>query len=228
MCASLALTKPCAASDLQGVYVEPKVFATSQHSTKTKTNGSIFSVTPPEISDRYESGVGAGLAIGYDFYAKFNVPIRTELEYTTRNTVKSEGTTTQDFGGYSVSQTTSRKTQASTLFANMYYDFKNGTSFTPYVGGGIGAAFVRTRDSWSSDAVADELDSSKNSTNFAWNIGAGVAYSFDQHWALDLGYRYVDFGKLKGSDMEISGYGSTQIQSEFSGHEIGLGLRYSF
>ena len=32
-----------------------------------------------------------------------------------------------------------------TLFANAYWDFHNSTAFTPYLGGGLGMGFIKTK-----------------------------------------------------------------------------------
>lgn len=230
LCASLAISGPCFAGDLEGVYVEPKLFGTFQHlSRASMSTQSIPAISAPPSTD-YKTGVGAGIAVGYDFYPKCKLPVRAEVEYASRSKIDTQGSE-QTFAGYSFSS--SRKVQASTLFANIYYDFRNDSKFTPYVGGGVGSAFIQSRDyssfSYTGAPFQINSDSAKNYTNFAWNAAAGVAYSFDQHWSLDLGYRYVDFGRLQGSDMNLFVSPTPfRISSDFSGHEIGLGLRYSF
>jgi outer membrane autotransporter protein len=114
-----------------------------------------------------------------------------------------------------------------TVFANFYYDFKTGTAFTPYVGAGLGVAWINQKVSstfrgWT--AATDDV--SKTTTNFAWNLGAGVGYALTDNVTVDLGYRYTNFGdgkKFSSTDGTIN-FQTKDIQS----HEALLGLRYQF
>ena len=79
--------------------------------------------------------------------------------------------------------------QTVTVFANAYWDITNYGGFTPYVGGGVGAAFHRLSD------ITAPLDASDgDNTSFAWNVTAGVSYDLSPELKIDVSYRYTDLG----------------------------------
>ena len=104
---------------------------------------------------------------------------------------------------------------------NGYFDIPTYTPIRPYVGAGIGTARVRT-------SVANN----QNRHNaFAWQLAAGVGYNFNEHWTLDVGYRYVDNGNsvwtmptnpLLGTD------GNTRTKYHSKAHQATVGIRYTF
>jgi opacity protein-like surface antigen len=107
--------------------------------------------------------------------------------------------------------------QTVTVFANAYWDITNYGGFTPYVGGGVGAAFHRLSD------IAAPLDASDgDNTSFAWNVTAGVSYDLSPELKIDVSYRYTDLGSA------ISG-GSVPLDvDDLTANEIKIGLRYYF
>lgn len=65
------------------------------------------------------------------------------------------------------------------LMTNAYYDFRNSSKFTPYVGLGIGMA------SFSNDA---------SDINFAYQANLGVDYQLKPNLTLGVNYRYIHWG----------------------------------
>ena len=180
-----------------------------------------------------DSTYGGALAIGYDWKSRFDIPIRTEIECATRSELEAEHTDYYTSGPLTVFRTFKPKVQTSSIFFNAYWDIDflclNGkkSSFVPYVGGGIGISFMDweldyTEGTTSYPIPNSHSTESRNRTNFAWNIGAGVAYKFANNWALDLGYRYVDFG-----DIGIEEDGGS-MESKIDAHEVLFGIRYTF
>ena len=88
------------------------------------------------------------------------------------------------------------------LMANTYYDWKNRTAFTPYVGAGAGYGWQ-----WATGAGAF------NSSGLAVGLRAGVAYDFTNNLALDVGYRF--------NDILVSGQNTPE-------HQVAAGLRVKF
>ena len=223
----LALSEPIQAADLGGFYVAPKFFWSHQNQDSAKTESDYsYTYTSIGVGDKSDEAWGGALALGYDFKTKFGVPVRTELEYAVRSQSKVK---TQAVDGPYIYDNT-RKMNISTLFANAFYDINTGTKFTPYVGGGIGLASISVKDNFSEGTYGYSTASSRKTvSNFAWNLSAGVAYSFDSNWALDLGYRYSDFGKVSGSTATDNTGGYVyKAKSDVTAHEVGLGLRYTF
>lgn len=226
----LALSEPIQAADLGGFYIAPKFFWSHQMQDNSKITTDWMTPQPTSFGVRSTStdAWGGALALGYDFKSGFGLPIRAELEYAARSQAK--GTTMAGPDDVDKTVLNSRKINVNTLFANVFYDFNTGTSFTPYIGGGIGLASISVRDTFSDGYFGlptAPFTGRKNVTNFAWNLSAGVAYSFDSHWTLDLGYRYSNFGRVKGAQV-TDGYEQHQAKSEPTAHEVLLGLRYTF
>ena len=83
-------------------------------------------------------GFAGALAIGYDF-SDYGAPLRTELEFTTRAPFQTEENGTGPLGDFTFKQ----KTTIQTLMFNTYLDFENDTTFTPYIGAGLGMAWIK-------------------------------------------------------------------------------------
>lgn len=98
--------------------------------------------------------------------------------------------------------------------ANAYYDFGPFGALTPYVGAGVGVAFGQQRFGLS-DPTGYYIGSTSYH-NLAWALMAGAAIDIYAHTKLDIGYRYVDNGKVQG----------TNYSTHLHYHEIRAGIRY--
>ena len=126
---------------------------------------------------------------------------------------------------------TKAKFMYSTLMANFYYDFHNSSNFTPYVGAGIGLAFIYgdfsvAAHDYETGKYVDLGSLGKSQTNFAWQVGAGVAYNFTENVAVDVAYRYVNMGYMDCSYSVAEA--SADIDAYLYAHEIMVGLRFTF
>jgi outer membrane immunogenic protein len=164
------------------------------------------------------------VAYGYAFET---LPVRAELEYTFRSKADLDN----------VSLWTNRSTDAEVrtqnLMANVYYDFKNKSKFTPYVSAGIGAAFNKLETVERTANVVTERASDKK-TDFAWALGVGVNYEITNNLDLDLAYRYMDSGKVdatyRSRDVAVD-YTANQYsnyETKLKNHDFTVGLRYKF
>lgn len=167
-------------SIMSGFYVSPKM---------------VYSFSDADLeggkSDN-KDGMGFALSAGYDFYKEYQAPARIELEYSI---VESKEYKVENKKFADVDH-------AQVLMANVYYDFHNSSDFVPFVGAGIGSAFVDSE------------------TNFAWNVKAGVAYNLYDDLALELSYRYLDMGTIDAI--------ATKRDVDFTSHDIMLGVRFTF
>lgn len=154
----------------------------------------------------YSKGVfSSSLVGGYDFFYDYNMPIRTELDFTMRSDAKKD-----------IEKDTKIKvaTHANTLLANVYYDFYTGTAFTPYLNTGAGLTFNKLK------IGPDGSEESKKKTKFAWTVGLGSSYKFTHALSADLSVRFVDAGKTKDDDNKIS--------AKTVSTDILIGIRYAF
>ena len=107
-----------------------------------------------------------------------------------------------------------------TLMFNGYYDIDVGSSWKPYVGGGVGVAFL-SAESKSPTTGRKLLDD--NDTVFAYQVGGGIGYEITPATTLSLDYRY--FGTQDPAlKSEVSG---RNFDSEYGGHHVGASIRFS-
>jgi len=219
---------PVASALAEGFYVTPKV------------GYSYF-----KVESESANIVPFGLAVGYDFMPAHDIPVRAEFEFAHRGKKelfnKSEDNVDDGAGTTADNLFMKGKYGAQTFFINGYFDFHNSSPVTPYVGLGLGLARVSAEVSAGASnlvvspdpAVDITLSGSTTKTNFAWNIGAGAAWKITDNMALDLGYRYADFGKVN-PDINYTGSfgtGTAMIWSKdtsVTAHDVMLGLRISF
>jgi opacity protein-like surface antigen len=115
-----------------------------------------------------------------------------------------------------------------TLMFNVYKDLGSWGGFTPYVGAGIGVAYN----------VVDEVYFTGNPNlihriegdeelSFAWSLMAGVGYQLSDRAVLDVGYRYIDFGKANSGRIDSAGYvNPAVVLDDLTAHELKVGLRF--
>ena len=103
------------------------------------------------------------------------------------------------------------------VMANVYYDYLTCTPWTPYVGAGLGYAWLK--GVWHDDGIKLQ---DKSVYNLAWQVMAGVTYDLNPNWKLDAGYRYADLGRIRKN------YGPVVSKTSVRDHEIMFGVRYTF
>lgn len=227
---ALVLTSlPVAAlADNSGIYIGGKLGTSFQQSKDMQSHGYFHNNSADfdytTTKDKTKATFNIGANVGYDFKVVYHVPVRAELDYTYRSDAKMN-TSTYIFS--SISGTAGGeyeddhfKIKNSTLMVNGYYDFYNSTGFTPYVGLGVGASFVKYK------VEQQNYDYSFSKTHFAWAAMAGVSYQIDSNLVASAEYRYLDSGKIKDTTTEehITDKWSTKLYS----HDITIGIRYLF
>ena len=143
-----------------GIYLAPKFvysFYTGDYITNSRFSGQTQSGT---------ASAGGGLALGYDFYRFYDIPVRIELEYLMRGDAN-----------FDVNGRTMKAAAPKTLFSNLYLDYQTNSRFVPYLTGGAGVSFIDTQ------------------TSFAWNLGTGIRYALSENMDLDLSAKYINYGR---------------------------------
>ncbi len=126
------------------------------------------------------------------------------------------------------------KTSVYDAMLNFYYDLNTGTKFSPFIGAGLGYAHLKVKTTTTGEFKGNvlNLEASDTANNFAWNVGAGVSYQVSDAFAIDLAYRYTDYGSVKETAATaVKGLGAkvnTDAKFDVISHEIMLGARYSF
>lgn len=108
--------------------------------------------------------------------------------------------------------------EATYLMANLYYDFAMG-GFTPYVGAGVGAAFVDVDYSPSGVGIVSDDD-----TVFAYQVLAGASFDLTENWAIFGQYRYR---ASEDVSTDVSLFDATlDVENRSSLFEAGVRLRF--
>lgn len=126
---------------------------------------------------------------------------------------------------------------------NGYVDLGTFWGVTPYIGAGVGVAQNRL------SGVTDQgfnysggggyptggYFRDKNKTNFAWALMAGLSYSVTQNLKLEMGYRYMNLGKMSSgasqcfnADGSIGGAGCNWRlhTNKLESHDVRIGMRW--
>lgn len=160
--------------------------------------------------------------------------VRAELEAAIRSASEDDyelfNGTVFEMGSLSVPAEieTSTSVRHNSYMANVYYDFDFGnSSWTPYIGAGVGLGVYRQKatvdidlpDQFEGPAAGmgipvGEMEVANDTLyEFEWQVGIGTAYHFSEDWAMDIGYRF----------------NSSNVADEFVyAHEIKVGVRYTF
>jgi len=124
----------------------------------------------------YNAGFGFGGGGGYDFDF---LRVEGEIVYR-KNDVNKVSTTL--YGNVDGSGDMS----ALSFMLNGFYDFKNRTFITPYIGGGIGVALL---DLSTVTAESVRISGGDNAV-FAYQLEAGFNNAINESMSFDLGFRY--------------------------------------
>jgi opacity protein-like surface antigen len=219
---------PMAASPSAGWYLRGDYSHSWMHTGDLAAPSFTFSTVT--VDDTWGLGGGVGRYFGRG--------VRGDITYEWRGTVDVEGrgNATTDF---------SFKTQL--LMANLYYDFRPGERFTPYIGVGLGAA----RHSTSGGSVVTcgvpcNYDGEKD-WQAAGAFMAGVSFRFDRgghapvsikdegysapapgRLHLDVGYRFLYMGDVHTGMVTnaVPGPPPGPRLEDVSAHELRVGLRW--
>lgn len=126
-------------------------------------------------------------------------------------------------------------TVSSAVFlANGYVQLGTWYGITPYVGGGVGVALNTMSglvDYGITNSGAFGQAANKTTSNFAWALMAGLSYDLTPNVKLDIGYRYLDMGKLVTGSIECNvnnGCPHEVQRFNLTSHDLRIGLRYMF
>lgn len=192
---------------------------------------------PGDVSGANRSRIGYGADLGFGY--QFSDMLRADATAGFASRSKQALTSTYRCTLVAANQTGSCTESAFTrvdripLLANAYVDLGNFGGLRPYLGAGVGVAFLNA--AWDRQAyfngnspVQYDVQTTvygqspnlgkKTYTKFAYALMAGVGYDIRDGVTFDIGYRYLDMGTLK-----LPGAGVSTNQRE---HQLRIGLRY--
>lgn len=166
------------------------------------------SPTASSMNSSYAFGGGVGLKAGW-IRGDVTVDYAMPSTYTGRILIPGD--------------VTGKISSIDALF-NLYFDMGTWFGFTPYIGAGVGAAYVNTSGYQSLLAPPFGTPADNSRWNLAWAGMAGISYSLSHSLAVDIGYRYLNMGDaLTASDP----FGAMTFRN-VSAQEVRVGLRWMF
>lgn len=175
-------------------------------------------IVPPPTGQTISNGTGfiAAAALGFDYADG----IRTELEYRYASSSVDGVSTVSAISGPGAAVASSEDINAHLLMANFYFDFYNDSALTPFIGGGVGGAFV-------------ENENAQRDAALALQARAGVSLAMGAGFSADLEYIYLRTNELvfgiDPDDFEPGGPAGPSIGGDrYQGSNIMVSLRKQF
>lgn len=164
------------------------------------------------INDTAVFGFGGGYKAGW-----FRADVT--IDYSGRATYKADivGLPAGNQPGLST------KIEMVTTLANAYADLGTWWGITPYIGAGIGAAYMRTVEFYDY-ATATVPHDKQSQWNFAWAAIAGMSYRIGANLLADASYRYLSLGDAVTA---VNAAGNQFTVKDITAHEFRVGLRYN-
>lgn len=227
---TLALSSYCLAENT-GVYVDAHLGKAQLRLTDIKAVNSAY--TNPVIRFTSEQGtskddvLAGGFSVGYNFQYRYKVPVRVELNYTAHGRLdKGKASSTL----YGADFKHDSKLGLQTLMTNVWLDIPTGLPITPYLGAGVGVAYIEYKGKQTFNN-AQIMNTSRYLTNFAWQVGTGINYKVNDQWSLDLGYRYVHAGNVtsdRWTNVQEGAPTHFSDKAKLKSNEYMLTVRYTF
>lgn len=117
----------------------------------------------------------------------------------------------------------STKIEMVTTLANLYLDLGTWANITPYVGAGVGAAYMRSVEFYDYNATIMPHEK-QDKWNFAWAAIAGMSYRIGGNLLADASYRYLSLGDAVTA---VNAVGNQLTVTDITAHEFRIGLRYN-
>ncbi len=148
---------------------------------------------------------------GYDILGNFG--------YAYDNGLRLEG---EAFHSNSVVKDNDGSLSNTDLFANALYDINLGSMFTPYVGAGVGVAFIDADNIGPITVGSSSAHVNDSSTKLAYQGIVGVAAQLDKDWSVTADYRYI-----ASLDPKFTDSAGTKDRFDNASHNIIVGVRYN-
>ena len=178
-----------------------------------------FFFEPDQIGhSAFESGYGFGGAFGYK-----SPDWRVELEATYRRNGLEK--IEWDVFGKDGTFDTDGDISSLAFLINAFWDIPVGPAVIPYLGAGIGLAYVDFDGLFDADGpLFDESE-----VGLAAQLGLGVGFPLGEAITLSMDYRFFFVGFLEPTvDASQPGIGGQSLGFEYTNSTLWLGLRYEF
>jgi opacity protein-like surface antigen len=198
------------------------------------TNGAVFVPAPAFNSATIGDSAFAGAGVGYQFNNWFRFDVTAEYQTAAQyGAVQSFANLWNLPCGARCYDLYHGQHSAAVFLANAYVDLGTWYGITPFIGGGVGVGvnwLENFYDISAQPAGGFGFAQNRMPTNFAWQLSAGLAYNVTPNLKLEVGYRYLDYGKMSTGTFICQGVGGGcpgEVQSFYlASHNVKLGFRY--
>jgi opacity protein-like surface antigen len=164
--------------------------------------------------------------VGYEFnnWLRFDMTVG----YRDRTQVNARGVYDQSTGTGDAYQGYLRSW---VFLANAYLDLGTWDCVTPFVGLGVGGAYNQMADLVDMGIGTTGAGFGRNSTNLspAFALYAGLDYNVTKNFAVELSYRYINYGSVTDEIDCIGGCSADSYKfSNLSSNDFMLGVRWRF
>lgn len=227
----------------------------------TSITSSIFQLPDMRWKNEYQVGADTSFSVGQTLPANFRLEGEFVYQYMPRETSGTYGweerysSTGALFASQYGNPFNHEEVGANVyaLLANLFYDFKNNTAWTPFIGAGIGVAWLDSSSETSDNELNIEQTSPPLSeyattaetiptlygTAFAWQVKLGLNYAWTEHLTFDAVYRLLGTSHFEQKDGAVvtnprnPAYAAvfSLPQSDIDGllnNSIDLAFRYQF
>ena len=160
---------------------------------------------------------GIGGVVGYRF---FRVPLRMEVEghYRFRFDWDNRDQATPEIDYESNVET------IAVLF-NAILDWRNDSSFTPYIGLSVGWAQNRNDTTRTVLSTQAKQNLDQTTDNIAYGVTLGLDWAITEDWSAGLAYRYIRLGEVETGT--FAGGDSIDVNT-YDSHDVLLNVNYTF
>jgi opacity protein-like surface antigen len=175
-----------------------------------------------------------GAGVGYQINDSWRVDVTGEYRFDSDFSANDAYDTDSDGDIDGTNFYDGKKEEAVFLF-NAYYDFESYGIVKPYVGAGVGAAWIKISEftDVNPNPFAIGLSGSTETWNFAAALYAGATVDLKENLKLDVGYRFLYMGDAETEDLlDPNGVNNIPGNSfnfdNIMSHDLKVGLRYMF
>jgi opacity protein-like surface antigen len=178
-----------------------------------------FQVSTGTINTEFDNGYGFGAAIGWRLR---EVGIGNRLRAEAEVSYRSNDVDTHKLNGSALAGSAG-DIESTAAMVNLLVDFSEQSSFSPYLGGGLGFAHVET-DGFGVSTIPNVL--SGGESVLAFQVMVGASWDISQSAEIFGEYRY--FATDDPSVQTSAATGGVATEIEYQSNNVLLGVRFSY
>jgi opacity protein-like surface antigen len=183
-----------------------------------------FSSSPNSVTNKYNLGFAGGFDGGYEFASG----LRPDVEFRYQHAGIDDIEVTVPTGSQSKAGQTSGSVSATTVLANIFYDFRQSDGLFsvvhPYAGLGVGIARLSLDDESYHTFAGAGGAASGSATALAYQLGLGVNSDITSSLAASFDVRY-----LMTTNATFNGNnGAADLDGKYRAASVQVGLKYKF